>query len=92
MTALLVFLRGKFRRLLDRDGWLSLARTGFSAAVMAAALIFWMQGLHFESKWIAGLGGIAVGLAVYGGVSLAIGSQEARSTLRTVVARLRSVV
>ncbi len=92
MTALLVFLRRKIFRLLDRDGWLSLGRTVFSAAVMAAALWFWMQVLHIESKWIAGLGGMAVGLAVYAGISLAIGSQEARSTLRMVVARIRSVV
>ncbi|MGD0172816.1 MAG: murein biosynthesis integral membrane protein MurJ [Anaerolineales bacterium] len=92
MTVLIVFLRRKLQRLLDRDGWLSLARTVFSAAVMAAALVFWAQVLHFESKWIAGLGGISVGLIIYGGVSLAIGSQEARSTLRTVVARMQSVV
>jgi putative peptidoglycan lipid II flippase len=92
MTALLVFLRRKIKRLLDRDGWLSLARTVFSAAVMAAALVFWTQALHFESKWIAGLGGISVGLIIYGGVSLAIGSQEARSIVRMVVSRIRSVV
>ncbi|HEY5119016.1 MAG TPA: lipid II flippase MurJ, partial [Anaerolineales bacterium] len=92
MTALLIFLRRKILRLLDRDGWLSLARTVLSAAVMAAALLIWTQIFHIESKWIAGLGGIAVGLAVYCGVSLAIGSQEARSTLHTVVARVRSAV
>jgi putative peptidoglycan lipid II flippase len=91
MTALLIFLRRKTLRLLDRDGWLSLARTVCSAAGMAAALLVWTQILHIESKWIAGLGGITVGVAVYTGVSLAIGSQEARSTLRMVVARIRAI-
>jgi putative peptidoglycan lipid II flippase len=92
MTALMLLLRGKFHRLLDRDGWLSLARTILSAAAMAAALILWMRMAPFDSKWILGLGGVAVGLAVYLPVSLAVGSQEARSTLRTVVARIRSAI
>jgi putative peptidoglycan lipid II flippase len=92
MTALIFLLRGKLHRLLDRDGWLSLARTVLSAAVMAAALLLWMRLVPFDSKWIVGLGGVAFGLAVYLPVSLAVGSQEARSTLRTVVARVRSVI
>jgi putative peptidoglycan lipid II flippase len=92
MTALIVLLRIKLHRLLDRDGWLSLARTVFSASVMAVFLLVWTQVFHIESKWVAGLGGVAVGLAVYLPVSLAIGSQEARSTLRTVVERIRLVL
>ncbi len=92
MTVLIVILRGKFRTMLDRDGWLSLGRTVISSAAMAAALLLWMRLLPTDSKWILGLGGIAVGITVYATVSLAIGSQEARSTLRTLVARIRSVL
>jgi putative peptidoglycan lipid II flippase len=92
MTVLIVILRRKFRVLLDRDGWLSLARTVFSSAVMAAALWTWSRVLPTESKWITGMGGILAGLAVYGGVSLAIGSQEARSILRMLLSRARSLV
>jgi putative peptidoglycan lipid II flippase len=91
MTALIVILRGKIQRLLDRDGWLSLARTVFASAVMAAVLWIWSRGLPSESKWIMGIGGILAGLVVYGGVSLAIGSQEARSVRRTLISRARSL-
>jgi putative peptidoglycan lipid II flippase len=92
MTVLIVILRGKFQGLMDRDGWLSLGRTVISSAAMAAALLLWVQMLPSESKWVVGLGGISAGLVVYAGVSLAIGSQEARSTLRTVAAKIRSFV
>ena len=92
MTVLIVILRRKFQGLLDRDGWLSLGRTVISSAAMAAALLLWVQMLPSESKWVVGLGGISAGLVVYAGVSLAIGSQEARSTLRTVAAKIRSFV
>ncbi len=90
MTALILLLRGKIHRLMDREGWLSLARTALSSAAMAGALLVWIRLLPTDSKWILGLGGIAAGLAVYLAVSLAIGSQEARSTLRTVVSRISS--
>jgi putative peptidoglycan lipid II flippase len=92
MTALILILRRKIQRLMDRDGWLSLGRTVISATAMAGSLLLWIQLLPNESKWIVGLGGIAVGVAVYLAVSLAIGSQEARSTLRTVITRVRSIV
>jgi putative peptidoglycan lipid II flippase len=92
MTALILLLRGKIDHLMDRNGWLSLGRTAVSAGAMAAALLLWIWRLPTDSKWILGLGGIAVGMAVYFGVSLAIGSQEARSTLRTLVARVRSTL
>jgi putative peptidoglycan lipid II flippase len=92
MTALILLLRGKIDHLMDREGWLSLGRTAVSAGAMAAALLLWIRWPPADSKWILGLGGIAVGMAVYFGVSLAIGSQEARSTLRTVIARARSII
>jgi len=89
MTVLIFILRRKFQRLLDRDGWLSLARTVISSAAMSAVLLLWIQALPSVSKWIVSLGGISVGLAVYVGISLAIGSQEARSMLRVIITRLR---
>jgi putative peptidoglycan lipid II flippase len=91
MTVLIVILRGKIHGLMNRDGWLSLARTVISSAAMAAALILWMRMLPVDSKWIVGLGGITVGLMVYVGVSLMTGSQEARSMLRAVVSWIRAI-
>ena len=88
MSALIYFLRRKIHWGLDRAGWLSLGRTVLASGVMAAALWLWSSALVSASVWILGLGGILAGAAVYVMASLALGSSEAHSILRAVLARI----
>lgn len=89
MTALILLLRRKINRWMDRAGWLSLGRTALASGVMAAALWIWFYILEAASLWVAGLGGILLGIAVYICASLMLGSPEARSALKAVLARIR---
>ncbi|MGB7537966.1 MAG: murein biosynthesis integral membrane protein MurJ [Anaerolineales bacterium] len=89
MTVLIYFLRRKIEWGLDRAGWLSLGRTVLASGGMAAALWIWCGALGSVSIWILGLGGILLGTAVFIAASLALGSTEARSTLRAVLARIQ---
>ena len=89
MAVLIYFLRRKIQWGLDRAGWLSLGRTLLASGVMAAALWIWAVVFGSFSVWILGLGGILAGAAVYVLASLALGSTEARSTLRALLARIR---
>lgn len=92
MTVLIILLWKKIQWLLDRTGWLSLGRTVLASALLAAALGIWCNTTQSASIWLVGLGGILLGVFVYGAASLVFGSPEARSTLQAVYAKLRPVV
>jgi putative peptidoglycan lipid II flippase len=89
MSVLIYFLRRRIGWGLDRAGWLSLGRTVLAAGVMAGALWIWLSSLGSASVWILGLGGILLGGSVFYAASLALGSTEARSTLKAVLARIQ---
>jgi putative peptidoglycan lipid II flippase len=89
MSVLMYFLRRRIGWGLDRAGWLSLGRTVLAAGVMAGALWIWLSSLGSASVWILGLGGILLGGSVFYAASLALGSTEARSTLKAVLARIQ---
>ncbi|MBN1438115.1 MAG: murein biosynthesis integral membrane protein MurJ [Anaerolineales bacterium] len=84
MSALILLLRRRIRRLMDRTAWLSLARTALASAVMAAALWIWIGAAGHLSVWIQGLGGLLAGTGIFGAASLLIGSPEARGALRSL--------
>jgi putative peptidoglycan lipid II flippase len=66
---------------------LALARQLIAAALMGGAL--WLWGWRWaENPWIAGLGGLVVGVLVYGGVSLLLRSDELRPALALLARRL----
>lgn len=89
MGVLLFCLRRKIQWLFDAEAWRSIARTGLASLGLAAGLLGWFAATGDLSIWVKGLGGILLGLALYGGISLALGSSEARSMLRTLVNRIR---
>jgi putative peptidoglycan lipid II flippase len=92
MTALILLLRKKIQWLMDRAGWLSLGRTILASTALAAVLWIWSGALQSASVWLVALGGIFLGVMVYGAASLLLGSPEARSTLQAAYAKLRSGV
>jgi putative peptidoglycan lipid II flippase len=92
MAVLVLLLRRKIRWLMDRSAWLSIGRTILASALLGAALWIWGGAMQSVSLWILGFGGIAGGMAVYIAASLLLGSTEAASALRTIIARLRSIL
>jgi putative peptidoglycan lipid II flippase len=91
MGVLILLLRRKIRRLMDRAGWASLGRTALASAGMGAALWIWCAALPSASIWVLGPGGILLGVAVYGLASLLLGSTETSSMVRMVRSKVRSV-
>jgi putative peptidoglycan lipid II flippase len=91
MTVLILFLRRKIQWGLDRAGWSSLGRTVLASGLMAAALWVWCDALGSVSVWILGIGGILLGGSVFIAASLALGSTEAHTTLRALLARITPV-
>jgi putative peptidoglycan lipid II flippase len=91
MTVLILLLRRKIHWLMDRAGWLSLARTILASAVLAAVLWIGCSVLPSASIWIVGLGGILVGIVAYGVASFLLGSPEAKSTLHAMTSKLASL-
>jgi putative peptidoglycan lipid II flippase len=89
MCALLYLLRRKIVRLFDREAWRSILRTVAASVALAAGLLVWRAATGSLSIWIIGPGGILTGIILYGTVSLALGSQEARSILLSLARRLR---
>jgi putative peptidoglycan lipid II flippase len=89
MCAMLILLRRKIVRIMDGDGWRSILRTVAASAVLAAGLLAWRAAAGGRSIWIIGIGGVLLGIALYGAVSLALGSQEAVGFLRAIGRRLR---
>lgn len=84
MATLMLLLRRKIRRLMDRADWLSIGRTVLASSVLAVFLIVWCRMMGSASLWTLGLGGIALGAAVYGAAGLLTGSPEARTTLQSI--------
>ncbi len=89
MCALALLLRRKTARIFDRDGWLSILRTVAASLALAAGLAAWRAATGGASVWISALGGLAAGLILYGVASLALGSPEAKASLRSLARRLR---
>jgi len=69
--------------------WSGLARTALASAVMGALLAVWLQSTSGRSPWIVGLGGVALGGAVFAAAAFALRVPEARLLPRMVLERLR---
>jgi putative peptidoglycan lipid II flippase len=91
MGVLVLLLRRKIQWLMDRAAWLSIGRTVLASTAMAGALWFWSGAMQSASKWALGLGGIALGIGVYGAASLLLGSPEAAALRRAAATRLQTV-
>ena len=81
---LLVLLRRKAGGLGGRRVLAALGRGGLAAAGMGLALAAWMGVTSGGPSWLAALGGVAVGGAVYGLLLLALRVDEASWFLRQV--------
>jgi putative peptidoglycan lipid II flippase len=90
MTALLLVIRRRLEGLEGRRLAGSLARTGFSAAVMGAAAAMLASLLADAGVLLAGGAAIVAGVAVYGGVSLILGAPEPRAVWAMVRTRSRT--
>lgn len=90
MAALLGILRKRLGGLEGRRLAGSLARTGFSAAVMGlvAGTLAWL--LDDYHAWIVGSLAVLAGVIVYGGISLALGAPEPRAVWGMVRAKRKA--
>jgi putative peptidoglycan lipid II flippase len=84
MAILLVIIRRRLQGLEGLQMAASLARVGLATLMMAGVAGSVAKLLAGAPVWLTGGLAIAVGLAVYAGVSLAIGSPEPRSVWRMV--------
>ncbi|HPH94632.1 MAG TPA: murein biosynthesis integral membrane protein MurJ [Anaerolineaceae bacterium] len=88
MLILLVIMR---RRLNGLDGvqiWRGLGAAGLGSAVMGGALLLWLTVMANQPRaWIV-LGGLAVGVGLYGVTMLTLRVNEPRALLRWIWARL----
>jgi putative peptidoglycan lipid II flippase len=88
MIALLIFMHRKLGGLEGASIWRNVGLISCATAVMAAALIGWMllgQNMH---PAIQTLGGVAIGVLVYGILVILMKIPEVRSILRIVRSRL----
>jgi putative peptidoglycan lipid II flippase len=92
MTILILILRRKMNGWMNRSSWISFGRTCLSSAVLAVVLWLWLQACGSASKWIVGLGGVFIGLTVYGVLNLLLGSPEEKAVIRSVEGRLQPVI
>jgi putative peptidoglycan lipid II flippase len=68
--------------------WPGLWRTALASALMGAALGAWLALTPGRPVWLVGLGGVAVGGAVFGALAYALGCPEARLLPALLLERL----
>ena len=82
MVVLVGIMRGRLHGLALRRVWAGLWRTLAASALMATALAVWVPATTGRSSWILGLGGVAVGGAVYGVSALLLRAPEVEGVRR----------
>jgi putative peptidoglycan lipid II flippase len=87
MIVLLVILRQRLEGLEGRDLTASLSRIIVAAAIMGAVLWGLLAILSGTNPWLLGAFGTALGVAVYGGISLLLGASEPRAVWSMIRAR-----
>jgi putative peptidoglycan lipid II flippase len=78
MGVLVEIMRRRLRGLDWPRLWAGLWRTLAAAAVMGAALALWVPATAGQSPWLVGLGGVALGGAVYGVMAVVLRAPELR--------------
>lgn len=78
MAALLWWMRGRLRGLGLRRVWPGVWRTALATAAMTAALLPWLGATAGRSPWLVGLGGVALGGAVFAAAAVALRVPELR--------------
>src|SRR5438045_5638529 len=69
---LMWWMRRKLHGLALTRMWDGLLRTALASAVMGAVLAVWLQSTSGRSAWIVGLGGVALGGAVFAAAAFAL--------------------
>jgi putative peptidoglycan lipid II flippase len=81
-------LRKKLGNWFDPPAWGSFLRTIIASAIMAGFLLGWRFATGAYSSLVVALGGMLLGLCVYGLASWITGSPEARSLLKVALNKL----
>lgn len=84
LTLLLLLMRRRMGGLQDRRILVTVGKGGLAALVMALALLGWQTMLAEAGAFIVGLGGVALGVAVYAGAALLLRAEVLRSMVRMV--------
>jgi putative peptidoglycan lipid II flippase len=87
MIVLLVILRQRLKGLEGRRLSTSLLRVGLASAIMGVVIWGLINTLSGANPWLLGVLSIALGVGVYGGVSLLLGASEPRSVWSMIRAR-----
>jgi putative peptidoglycan lipid II flippase len=89
MVGLLVIMRNRLGGIQGR----SLAKASLTAlaagGAMGAAIIVWAQGTGQSPAWLVGLGGILIGIAVYGLGLWLLGNRELKAVYQALLSRLK---
>lgn len=87
VLTLVLLLRSKLGGIEGRRLRRGLGVTLLSGTIMALVLIAWLNLSQGESSWLIGIGGVLLGLGSYWGLSLLLGSPEARRLPRVILRR-----
>ncbi|MFH1635507.1 MAG: murein biosynthesis integral membrane protein MurJ [Chloroflexota bacterium] len=88
MTVLVVLMRRRLNGLHGRQVLQGTGQAAIAAVAMSLALWAWLHLTSGQSAWVVGVGGIAIGGAIYGVGVLLLGVKEVRQVLEAVKARL----
>lgn len=89
MIALLIFMRRKLGGLEGTAIWRNVGLVSLATVIMAAALFGWMQVGQNMHPAIQTLGGVAIGVFVYGILVVIMKIPEVQSILRIIHSRLK---
>jgi putative peptidoglycan lipid II flippase len=82
MIALLYIMRGRLEGLEGRKVLIGFGKAAIATFIMTLVLVAWMNQTLSQPVWLVVIGGVALGVGVYGLMVLVLGVKEARSLLR----------
>ncbi len=82
MIALLYIMRGRLEGLEGRKVLIGFGKAAIATFIMTLVLVAWMNQTLSQPVWLVVIGGVALGVGVYGVMVLVLGVKEARSLLR----------
>jgi len=84
MIALLYVMRGRLKGIQGRKVLIGFGKAAIATFIMTLVLVAWMNQTLSQPVWLVVIGGVALGVGVYGVMVLVLGVKEARGLLSTV--------
>jgi peptidoglycan biosynthesis protein MviN/MurJ (putative lipid II flippase) len=92
MVVLIVLMRRRLNGIEGGYVFKGTLQAALATLAMSVALVVWLSAIGDASVWLVGVGGIAVGGAVYAALVFALKVPEARELLDAGLRRIRAKV